>query len=185
MLCLTMKNVLFQLIYKMTEVDWSFDNVKRLDKTSDLHLRDPISLPPGKEYHIYLAYTDEDVPFLIKLDKLLRSKGFICCIHDRDFVAGSSIAENIVKYIERSVKFVFLLSKNSINNGWMQFEFDVAQIFQIEEIGYKPIILKLDNCDRPEYLKHYTYLQADGPLDEWVGLLLRAINEQTGKLTLN
>ncbi|XP_071147801.1 uncharacterized protein [Mytilus edulis] len=163
----------------MTELDGNFDCVERLE-TSDLHLRDPISLPPGKEYHIYIAYTHEDLAFVVKLEKLLRCEGFTCFIHERDSIAGSSIAEIMVNHIEGSVKFVFLLSKNSINNGWTRFEFDVAQIFQSQERGYKPIILKIDNCDRPDYLKHYTYLQADGPLDEWVGLLLTALNEQTG-----
>ncbi|VDI60269.1 Hypothetical predicted protein [Mytilus galloprovincialis] len=160
----------------MTEVDGNFDNVE----TSDLHLRDPISLPTGKEYHMFISYTYSDRAFAIKLEKLLDEKGFKCCIHERDFLPGCPVADNIVNHIEGSVKFVFLLSKNSVNNGWMRFEFNYAQSLQIQETGYKPIILKLDNCDCPDYLKPYTYLQADGPLNEWVGLLLREINEQTG-----
>ncbi|CAC5416807.1 unnamed protein product [Mytilus coruscus] len=166
----------------MIEADMNLDNVERLhvEPTSYFHFIDPTSLPTGKDYHFFIAYTGEDRAFVIKLEKLLRDHGFKSCIHDRDFFPGSSVAENIVNNIERSVKFVFLLSKNSVNNGWMRFEFEVAQNIQIQETGYKPIILKLDKCNIPDYMKYYTYLQTDGPIDEWIGLLLRAINDQTG-----
>ncbi|XP_052081768.1 uncharacterized protein LOC127719588 [Mytilus californianus] len=163
----------------MTEVDGNFDNFDSLEETSDFHFIDPVSLPTGKDYHIFIAYTHVDSSFVLRLDKLLQNKGFKCCIHERDFIPGMLITENIVNHVKRSVKFVFMLSKTTRGNEWMQFEFDVAENLQIQDKGYKPIILKLDNCDLPDYMKRYTYLQTDGPVGKWIGLLLRAITDQT------
>ncbi|CAC5425764.1 unnamed protein product [Mytilus coruscus] len=164
----------------MTEVDGNFDNFDRLETTSDFHFIDPIYLPTGKDYHMFIAYTCVDSSFALRLDELLQNKGFKCCIYERDFIPGMAVVENIIKCVQRSVKFVFLLSKNSRDNTYVRVEFNIAEQIHMQENGYKPIILKLDKCDLPDYVKHYSYLQTDGPTDKWFGLLLRAINDRTG-----
>ncbi|VDH89435.1 Hypothetical predicted protein [Mytilus galloprovincialis] len=164
----------------MTEVD-DKNNFLTLEDTIDFIKIDPIPLPIDKEFHIFISYKtiEPDCLPARNIDKMLRSKGFRCCLHERDFIPGNTIMNNIVQNIKRSVKVVFLLSENSKASNWCQIELNVTEILNIEEGGYKPIILKLDECDVPDSMKIYTYLSADSSLEKWIGRLSKAINDQT------
>jgi hypothetical protein len=97
--------------------------------------------------------------------------GYKCCLYEREFLPGATIVENIINYIERSIRFVFLLSDNSKESEWCQYELTVAKTISIRNKGYKPIILRLDKCDVPDAMRHYTYLDVNGPIGSWMVLL--------------
>ncbi|XP_052082151.1 uncharacterized protein LOC127719855 isoform X5 [Mytilus californianus] len=167
-------------------VDYS-DNFDTPEETIDFFSMNPITLPIDKEFHIFISYktVEPDRLIALKIDKLLRSKGFKCCLHERDFLPGDLIVHNIVQNIERSVKVLFLLSEQSRASEWCQFELNVTETIHIQERGYKPIILKLDECDLPDTMKRYTYLPAVSPPEKWIGRLSKAINDQTDHLITN
>ena len=153
------------------------------DVTIDFDSIEPPILPIDKEFHIFISYksVSPDRNVAIKIDKLLRSRGYKCCLHKRDFLPGELIVNNIYKEIERSLKVLFLLSKNSESSNWCTFELNVTEKIYIQEKGYKPIILKLDDCGVPDTLKRYTYLPASSPPDTWISKVALAINNQQGK----
>ena len=142
----------------------------------------PVTLPIDKEYHIFISYksVSPDRETALKIDKLLADDGYRCCLHERDFLPGDAIVNNITKNIERSVKVVFLLSENSASSEWCQFEFSVTETHHIQNKGYIPIILKLDDCDVPDIMRKYTYLNIERASD-WDVRLKKAINSTTGK----
>lgn len=158
-------------------------SVDRPDEVIDFNSIKPNTLPHDKKYHIFLSYKTEnrDRRIAIQIDRLLRGKGYQCCLHERDFLPGNAIVDNIDKNIERSIKVVFLLSENSSASEWCQYELTMTETFHIQNKGYKPIILKLDQCKLPDAIKRYTYLSADRPTEEWIGRLALAINDETGK----
>ena len=52
---------------------------------------------------------------------------FRLCIHDRDFIPGEAIEENILKAIESSRKTIIVLSKNFLKSAWCEFELQIAR----------------------------------------------------------
>ena len=52
---------------------------------------------------------------------------FRLCIHDRDFIPGEAIKENILKAIESSRKTIIVLSKNFLKSPWCEFELQIAR----------------------------------------------------------
>ena len=170
----------------MTEtdtVDYTDDSFQLDVIIEDFNSIQPPILPIDKEYHIFISYKSvkPDCLTAYGIDTLLRRKGYTCCLHEREFLPGATIFENIVKSIERSIKVIFLLSENSKESEWCQYELTVTETIHIQNKGYKPIILRLDKCDVPDAMRPYTYLDVNGPIDSWIGRLGKAINNQTGK----
>ena len=52
---------------------------------------------------------------------------FKLCIHERDFVPGELIEENILKSIESSRKTIVVLSSNFLQSVWCEFELQIAR----------------------------------------------------------
>ena len=60
------------------------------------------------------AETDDDLRFRF-------------CIHERDFVPGGLIEENILRSIEASRKTIVVLSRNFLQSVWCEFELQIAR----------------------------------------------------------
>jgi hypothetical protein len=69
------------------------------------------------------------------------------------------------------------MSHNSKSSEWCQYELTWTKTINIQNKGYKPIILKLDDCDVPDAMRPYTNLDVNGPIDSWIGKLGKAIND--------
>ena len=52
---------------------------------------------------------------------------FRLCIHERDFVPGGLIEENILRSIESSRKTIVVLSRNFLQSVWCEFELQIAR----------------------------------------------------------
>ena len=52
---------------------------------------------------------------------------FRLCIHERDFVPGDLIEENILRSIESSRKTIVVLSRNFLQSVWCEFELQIAR----------------------------------------------------------
>ena len=52
---------------------------------------------------------------------------FRFCIHERDFVPGDLIEENILRSIESSRKTIVVLSRNFLQSVWCEFELQIAR----------------------------------------------------------
>ena len=72
------------------------------------------------ELHENLGITDHN----LKTDNQPR---FRLCIHERDFVPGDLIEENILRSIESSRKTIVVLSRNFLQSVWCEFELQIAR----------------------------------------------------------
>ena len=72
------------------------------------------------ELHENLGRTEDNV----ETDDHLR---FRLCIHERDFVPGGLIEENILRSIESSMKTIVVLSRNFLQSVWCEFELQIAR----------------------------------------------------------
>ncbi|OCT66618.1 toll-like receptor 2 [Xenopus laevis] len=76
-------------------------------------------------YHAFVSYSHSDADW-VRGELLHRlescSPPYRVCIHERDFVPGKWIIDNIIENIENSRKIIFVLSHNFVNSEWCNYE---------------------------------------------------------------
>ncbi|NP_001266468.1 toll-like receptor 10 isoform X1 [Gorilla gorilla gorilla] len=80
-------------------------------------------------FHAFISYSEHDslwvknelIPNLEKEDGSI-----LICLYESYFDPGKSISENIVSFIEKSYKSIFVLSPNFVQNEWCHYEFYFA-----------------------------------------------------------
>ena len=96
------------------------------------------------EYDAFVVYDKNDFEFVRnKLYKNLDKKDsedetdnqnrFRLCFHERDFMPGATIEENVLKAIECSRKTIVVLSRNFLQSKWCEFELQMARIECVEK----------------------------------------------------
>ncbi|VDI51134.1 toll-like receptor 13 [Mytilus galloprovincialis] len=84
-------------------------------------------------YDAFVSYESNDRSFVHGqfLRKLENDAGLKLCIHQRDFLPGRDIAENITSAIHDSRKIVVIMSPNYLNSYWCMFEYNMARVESI------------------------------------------------------
>uniref|UniRef100_A0A2K6LFC0 Toll like receptor 1 n=1 Tax=Rhinopithecus bieti TaxID=61621 RepID=A0A2K6LFC0_RHIBE len=95
------------------------------------------------QFHAFISYSGHD-SFWVKNELLpnLEKEGMQICLHERNFVPGKSIVENIINCIEKSYKSIFVLSPNFVQSEWCHYELYFAHHNLFHE-GYNNLILIL------------------------------------------
>ncbi|KAL1790390.1 toll-like receptor 1 [Sigmodon hispidus] len=75
------------------------------------------------QFHAFVSYSEHDSAW-VKNELLpnLEKDGIQVCLHERNFVPGKSIVENIIHFIEKSYKSIFVLSPHFIQSEWCHYE---------------------------------------------------------------
>lgn len=119
-------------------------------------------------FDAFVCYHNSDMKWLLNelCPKLEKENNFTLCIHDRDFVAGWDIVENIVESIEKSRKVLLLLSNEFACSHWCRFEMAMAHQRVIEREENLLIIVLLEDINisnqshrLTSLLKQKTYLK--------------------------
>ena len=78
-----------------------------------------------KEYDEFVLYFSDDWPWVCDtlMPKLEDEHGFKLCVHDRDFVPGSYIEDNITKAIDWSRRTIVVVTPEYTNSYWCNVEF--------------------------------------------------------------
>ncbi|XP_052088575.1 uncharacterized protein LOC127725559 isoform X1 [Mytilus californianus] len=136
------------------------------------------SLPQGKIYHAFISYrdVDEDREWVNNLiEKLENLHQLKCCNHVYDFQPGRKIVENIKDAVLRSVKTLIILSKEYHDSHWCNFEVEYTHQMSMEMREQILIPVLKEDCEIPEHLKPFTYIDARGPMGSWLPRLVTAI----------
>ncbi|NXO05561.1 TLR6 protein, partial [Rhinopomastus cyanomelas] len=77
------------------------------------------------QFHAFISYSERDSRWV--KNELIPNleKGEACvrlCQHERDFIPGKTIVENIISCIEKSYKSIFVLSPNFVRSEWCHYE---------------------------------------------------------------
>nr|XP_057923043.1 toll-like receptor 1 [Doryrhamphus excisus] len=116
------------LYYKMdgvwyTKMLWVWIRVKRRGKKHS-HMLENASF----SHHAFISYSHRDANFVhSQLVPSLENAGLVLCVHERDFVPGHWIIDNIINSVESSYKVLFVLSKHFIQSEWCNYELFFAQ----------------------------------------------------------
>ena len=121
-------------------------------------------------YDAFVSYNHGDQKWVIEhLLPELEYKGNIrLCLHDRDWLAGPDVADNIIDSIENSHKTILILSNHFVQSQWCQLEMSMAQHKLLtSQKDVLVLVLKdpIDDCFLTSRLRHLmttqTYLAWD------------------------
>nr|UYP50760.1 Tlr14 [Monopterus albus] len=81
-------------------------------------------------YHAFISYSHSDADWV--RDQLLPClendrNPYCLCIHERDFMPGKWIIDNIIENIESSRKIILVLSRHFVDSEWCNYELYFAQ----------------------------------------------------------
>ncbi|XP_068134554.1 toll-like receptor 1 [Hyperolius riggenbachi] len=117
----------------------------------------------GKHFHAFVSYSQHDGDWVrdFLIPNLEKEGGSIrVCLHERDFIPGRAIIDNIIHCIEKSFKSIFVLSPNFVQSEWCHYELYFAQHSLFGKNSENLILILLEPI--PQYLipNKYSRLKA-------------------------
>uniref|UniRef100_A0A4W3IDU0 Toll like receptor 6 n=1 Tax=Callorhinchus milii TaxID=7868 RepID=A0A4W3IDU0_CALMI len=107
----------------------------------------------GLVFHAFVSYSQHDSCW-VKEELIPNLEEGGCplriCLHERHFIPGRSIIENIIRCIEKSYKSIFVVSPHFIQSEWCHYELYFAQHQVLSEKSDKLILILLEPI--PQYL---------------------------------
>ena len=84
------------------------------------------------QYDAFISYANENYQFVTgDLFQMLDEAGLSLCLHQKDFLPGNYIAENILQAIQKSRITVIILSNDFLESKWCMYEFNMARMESI------------------------------------------------------
>ncbi|XP_078256047.1 toll-like receptor 6 [Rhinoraja longicauda] len=130
-----------RMIYQWTQV-------KRRVMRTDIQ-----QLSENFVYHAFVSYSQHDSGWV--KEQLLpnleeRENPFQICLHERHFIPGKGIIQNIISCVEKSYKSIFILSPNFVQSEWCHYELYFAQHRVLSEHSNNLILIVLEPI--PQYM---------------------------------
>ncbi|NXH35310.1 TLR6 protein, partial [Myiagra hebetior] len=105
------------------------------------------------QFHAFISYSERDSLWVKNelIPRLEKGEGCVqLCQHERNFIPGKSIVENIINCIEKSYKSIFVLSPNFVQSEWCHYELYFAHHKLFSENSNSLILILLEPI--PPYL---------------------------------
>ncbi|NXN90761.1 TLR1 protein, partial [Bombycilla garrulus] len=105
------------------------------------------------QFHAFVSYSERDSLWVKNelIPNLEKGEGCVqLCQHERNFIPGKSIVENIINCIEKSYKSIFVLSPNFVQSEWCHYELYFAHHKLFSENSSSLILILLEPI--PPYL---------------------------------
>nr|XP_031540736.1 toll-like receptor 1 [Vicugna pacos] len=96
----------------------------------------------------------------LNMSSNLEKEDIKICLHERNFVPGKSIMENIINCIEKSYKSIFVLSPNFVQSEWCHYELYFAHHNLFHEGSNNLILILLDPIPQYSIPSSYHKLRA-------------------------
>ncbi|XP_072476583.1 toll-like receptor 10 [Notamacropus eugenii] len=115
------------------------------------------------QFHAFISYSESDslwvkselIPNLEKQDRSI-----LLCLHERHFIPGKSIVENIINCIEKSYKSIFVLSPSFVQSEWCHYELYFAHHNLFHEGSNNLILILLEPIPQYSIPTRYHKLKA-------------------------
>ncbi|KAL1459175.1 hypothetical protein WDU94_011182 [Cyamophila willieti] len=149
-----------------------------------------------KEYDVFVSYTGPDFKFVVEtLIKYLEEVyNYRVCHHERDFIGGNLIIDEIHEKISKSRRTIIVLTEDFVKSNWGMHEFRTAYAQAIKDKCPRVIMVIYKNVpsedsmeeEMKSYLKTHTYIKYRGPNDNWFWDQLKyAIRGRSAKTVTN
>ncbi|NXG44346.1 TLR1 protein, partial [Psilopogon haemacephalus] len=123
-------------------MSWQWTRTKRRAR----HDR-PQEQETSLHFHAFVSYSERDSLWVKNelIPNLEKGEGCIrLCQHERNFIPGKTIVENIVNCIEKSYKSIFVLSPNFVQSEWCHYELYFAHHKLFSENSNSLILILLE-----------------------------------------
>ncbi|XP_036407779.1 toll-like receptor 1 [Megalops cyprinoides] len=106
----------------------------------------------GFQFHAFVSYSQHDADWVKNklLPNLEEDRTLRVCQHERNFVPGKTIVENIVRCVETSYRCIFVLSSHFVRSEWCHYELYFAQHQRLSRGSDSVILILLEPL--PQYL---------------------------------
>ncbi|KAM6953322.1 toll-like receptor 1 [Aplochiton taeniatus] len=135
---------------------WQWTRAKHHALTQQVKPEDLV----GVEFHAFVSYSQHDADW-VKQSLLPNLEGpaggLHVCRHERDFVPGKTIVENIIRCVEKSRRCVFVLSAHFVRSEWCHYELYFASHQRLSRGSDSVILVLLEPL--PQYLIPSKYYQ--------------------------
>uniref|UniRef100_A0A8D8TN73 Protein toll n=1 Tax=Cacopsylla melanoneura TaxID=428564 RepID=A0A8D8TN73_9HEMI len=113
----------------------------------------------AKVYDAFVSYNEEDFRFVVKTLIPELEKSFRICHHERDFVPGEFITEQIHEKVSQSRRTIIVLTEHFLKSRWCDLEFRTAHAQAMKDNCARVIILIYGDMPpqeaMPEKMKTY------------------------------
>ncbi|GFU16649.1 toll-like receptor 2 [Nephila pilipes] len=121
-------------------------------------------------FDCFVSYCDTDVTWV--RNHLLpaletQTHKIVCCLPDRDFIAGCSVVNNIASAIEQSRTTLLILSNEYLNSDWCRFEAEIAQHKLFEDTRNGLILILLEPIQKEKITKNLQYVIRTRTCVQW------------------
>nr|QNL15318.1 toll-like receptor 13 [Littorina littorea] len=139
------------------------------------------------QYDVYVSYASDDLGWVRQhLLVELENWGLRLCLHDRDFLIGNNIVDDISHSVESSKKVLVVFSRHYSRNQWCQFELNFC-LRHVMEFGDNLVVTCLNDAESRDLttammavLKMMSYIRWDDDpeaLAAFWGRLRQALQE--------
>ncbi|CAC5395035.1 unnamed protein product [Mytilus coruscus] len=93
-------------------------------------------------YNAFISYSENDLKFVIEecIKNLEENGNMKLCIHQRDFIPGEEITQNIISGIQNSRKTISIISRSFLESYYCMFELNMARMESIHSRNGKNVL---------------------------------------------
>lgn len=125
-------------------------------------------------FDVFLSHNSKDKPRVRKLAERLKSAGLRVWFDEWNVRSGDIIALKVDEGLEQSRVLLLCVSPNALASGWVGLERSTAIHRDPANEGRRFIPLLLSDCDLPDTLRRYKYVDWRGEAEEAFAELLEA-----------
>ncbi|XP_044219069.1 toll-like receptor 1 [Thunnus albacares] len=125
----------------------------------------------GVEFHAFVSYSQRDADWVQNslLPNLQGPAGGLrICHHEKNFVPGKTIIENIISCVEKSRRSVFVLSAHFVKSEWCHYELYFASHQHLARGSDSIVLVLLEPL--PQYLIPSKYYQLKSMMERYTYL---------------
>lgn len=110
------------------------------------------------QFDVFLSHNGKDKPRVRKLAERLKSAGLRVWFDEWNIKSGDIIALKVDEGLEQSRVLLLCISANALASGWVALERSTAVHRDPANVGRRFIPVLLDNCELPDTLRRYKYV---------------------------
>lgn len=136
------------------------------------------------QYDVFLAHSPEDESVAVELEKRLSNDWLNVCLDEWSDPIGDDLRLGVEEGVERSRVLVLLMSSSSFDSEWGRLE-RLTTLFRDptdETRRFIPLLIK--DCEIPEVIRRYKYIDWRTKSDKGYQLLLEACRVRAKQIVL-
>jgi hypothetical protein len=130
---------------------------------------------------IFISHSYQDRKFVSQLTTRLREDGIHVWTDEKEIAVGENIQEKISGAISKTDYFIVVLSKNSTNSNWVNFELSAILLKEISQEQNIILPVLIEDCEIPFSLRDRFYSDFRHSFEDGYLKLITALKTKTTK----